>query len=85
NNLSILPSVIAVDTETDDGNIFLIAVSNGNYLDHPNINFESIAKFLLKYQGKLIFFYNLSYDAECILKLLPEHVLKSYKWKRELR
>ncbi|MEO9277921.1 MAG: DNA polymerase [Nitrososphaera sp.] len=85
NNLSILPNVIAVDTETDDGNIFLIAVSDGNYLDHPDITFQKVAKFLLKYEGNLIFFYNLGYDAECILKLLPEHILKSYKWKRELK
>ena len=33
----------------------------------------------------MIFFYNLSYDAEVILKLLPENILKQYKWRKELR
>ncbi|MBM2819831.1 MAG: Type polymerase [Nitrosarchaeum sp.] len=32
----------------------------------------------------MVFFYNLGYDAECILKLLPESILKSYKWKNDL-
>jgi hypothetical protein len=76
--------VIAVDTETDNGDIFLIADSDGNYLDLDDITFENIAEFLLRHEGKWIFFYNLSYDADCILKLLPAGILKSYKWKKEL-
>jgi hypothetical protein len=84
NNLEKLPEIIAVDTETVDGNIFLIADSDGKYLDHPNITFENVAKFLFEYEGKMVFFYNLGYDAECILKLLPESILKSYKWKNEM-
>ena len=76
--------VIAVDTETDDGDIFLIADSNGNHLDLDDITFENVAEFLLHHEGKWIFFYNLSYDADCILKLIPERILKSYKWKKEL-
>jgi len=31
--------VVAVDTETDNGNIFLIADSDGNYLDLDDITF----------------------------------------------
>lgn len=77
--------IVAVDTETEKGNIFLISDHDGNYLDYPNITFENVVKFLLHYEGKWIFFYNLGYDAECILKLLPEKILGSYKWKKELK
>jgi len=75
---------VGVDTETNNGDIFLIADSDGNYLD-GKITFEAIAEFLFEHEGEWIFFYNLSYDAECILKLLPEKILKEYKWKKELR
>jgi len=74
---------VAADTETEKGDIFLIADSEGNTLD--KITFESVAEFLFQHEGKWIFFYNLSYDADCILKLLPESILKSYKWKKELK
>jgi len=75
---------VGVDTETDNGNIFLIADSDGNYLD-GTITFERVAEFLFQHEGEWIFFYNLGYDADCILKLLPEDILKQYKWKKELR
>ena len=75
--------IVALDTETDNGDIFLIADSDGNYLD--DVSIENIIKFLFKHEGKLLFFYNLGYDADCILKLLPESILKSYKWKKELK
>lgn len=75
---------VGVDTETENGDIFLIADSDGNYLD-GEITFEIVAEFLFKHEGEWIFFYNLSYDAECILKLLPEEILKQYKWRKELR
>jgi hypothetical protein len=75
--------IVSIDTETENGNIYCIADSNGNVLD--DISFEKIAEWLLKNEGKWIFCYNLSYDAECILKLLPESILKSYKWKKELK
>ncbi|MDE2588533.1 MAG: DNA polymerase, partial [Patescibacteria group bacterium] len=74
--------VVAMDTETDEGDIFLLAVSDGKHLD--DISFEKIAQFLLRYEGYWIFFYNLQYDAECILKLLPKEILKSYRWKKVL-
>jgi len=76
--------VVGVDTETHNGDIFLIADSDGNYLD-SKITFEGIAEFLFKHEGEWVFFYNLSYDAECILKLLPEEILRQYKWRKELR
>jgi len=78
-NVSQRRSVLGADTETDKGDIFLLMLSNGLKLEHPNISFKNIAKFLLKQEGYWIFFYNLSYDAECILKLLPNDILKSYK------
>jgi len=83
NKLDKQKEILGVDTETHNGNIFLIADSDGNCLD--KISFDSIAKFLFKHEGKWLFFYNLGYDAECILKLLPENILRSYKWKKELR
>lgn len=84
NNLEKPREIVSLDTETENGNIFLISGSDGNYLDDM-ITFENVAKFLLGYEGNWIFFYNLGYDAECILKLLPEQILRSYKWKKELR
>jgi hypothetical protein len=75
---------VGMDTETENGDIFLIADSDENYLD-GTITFERVAEFLFQHEGEWIFFYNLSYDAECILKLLPAEILKQYKWKKELR
>lgn len=77
--------IVGIDTETDNGNIFLIASSDGKFLDHPDITFENIAEFLLHYEDYLIFFYNLGYDADCIIKLLPKEVLKRYKIDKELK
>lgn len=74
--------VVSMDTETDEGNIFLLAVSDGNYLD--DISFENVAKFLLRYEGYWIFFYNLGYDGDCILKLLPKEILQRYRYKKVL-
>lgn len=77
---------VTIDTETEDGDIFLIADSNGKYLEYPDITFESVAKFLLRFDnGYWVFFYNIGYDAECILKLLPKEVLNSYNSKKELK
>jgi hypothetical protein len=69
--------VIGIDTETDNGDIFLICDSNGRHLEHPDISFESVCEFLLRYdEGYWIFFYNLAFDAECILKLIPADILR---------
>jgi hypothetical protein len=78
-----LRPIYALDTETYDGNPFLIADSEGNWLD--DISAENIIKFLFskRYQGSWNFFYNLSYDAEVILKLLGDK-LNSYKSTRRL-
>src|SRR3989338_4725321 len=75
--------VIAVDTETENGDIFLIADSDGNYLD--KITLDNILKYLLSMEGRWVFFYNLSYDAECILKLLPKGILMQYKYRHVLK
>ncbi|QLH08813.1 DNA polymerase [Candidatus Nitrosotenuis sp. DW1] len=73
-----LRPIYALDTETREGNIFLIADSDGNWLD--GISAESVIKFLFskRYQGTWNFFYNLGYDAEVILKLLGSE-LNRYK------
>lgn len=76
--------ILGADTETDQGNIFLIALSNGAKLEYPEIAFENVASFLLRHEGYLLFFWNLQYDAECILKLLPESILKQYLQSKEL-
>ena len=83
-NSTHLRQFVAADTETENGDIVLIADSDGNYLDKM-ITFERVAEFLFRHEGKWIFFYNLGYDADCILKLLPDEILKQYKWKKELR
>jgi len=72
-----------LDTETYEGNVFLIADSDGKYLDEITPN--SVIKFLFhkKYQNTWNFFYNLSYDAEVILKLLGTE-LNRYKRTRNL-
>jgi hypothetical protein len=77
--------VIGIDTETADGNIFLLADSDGNFIDYPSITFDSVAEFLFRHEGCWLFCYNLSYDAECILKMLPPSVLNTYRSKRHLR
>ncbi len=73
----------ALDTETRDGNIFLIADSDGQFED--KITPESVISFLFrrKYENAWNFFYNLTYDAEVILKLLGTE-LNNYKKSREL-
>jgi hypothetical protein len=44
-------STIGIDSETHDGDIFLIYDSDGNFLDHPNISFDAIVEFLFKHEG----------------------------------
>ncbi|MGY5149068.1 MAG: DNA polymerase [Candidatus Nitrosopumilus sp. bin_68KS] len=83
-NISQRRKTLGADTETVKGNIFLFMLSNGVKLEYPNITFDNIAKLLLKHEGYWIFFYNLSYDAECILKLLPRDILKTYKTSKRL-
>ena len=73
----------ALDAETRDGNIFLIADSDGEFED--KITPESAISFLFrrKYENAWNFFYNLTYDAEVILKLLGTE-LNNYKNSRKL-
>ena len=68
--------VYTIDTETHNGNIFLIADSEGRYLD--KITPESCLNWLFcrKYEGSWCFCYNLGYDAEVILKLLGSELFK---------
>jgi len=73
-----LREIYALDTETWNGDIFLIADSDGRYVD--KITPKSVISWLFykKYEGSWCFFYNLSYDAEVILKLLSKE-LERYK------
>jgi len=78
-----LRSIHALDTETYHGDIFLIADSDGRYLD--KITPKSVIEWLFskKYHGTWNFFYNLSYDAEVILKLLGTELFR-YRSTRKL-
>jgi len=81
-----LRQIYALDTETDEGgNIVLVADSNENYLELDNITPRNIIKFLFskRYQGTWNFFYNLTFDAEVILKTLGK-VLYNYTKTRNL-
>lgn len=72
--------VCALDTETDKrGNIRIMADSDGAILDE--ITPENLIRWLFqkKYQNSWNFFYNISFDAEVILKTLPQEILDNYK------
>lgn len=79
-----LRPVNGLDTETDEGDIFLLADSDGKYIDR-DITVDSVMEFLLhkKYQNAYNLCYNLHYDAIVILKLLGEQ-LKDYLSTRSL-
>lgn len=78
NACSDLRPIYGLDTETSKGTPFLLADSDGCFFD--KITPESVIKFLFskKYQTSWNFFYNITYDAEVILKLLG-HILNLYK------
>ena len=81
--------VNVIDTETWKGDIFLIADSDGDYLDKfkGGITIDSVIKFLTrpKFETSWNFCYNLTYDASVILKLLDKEILSTYKQKRAFR
>jgi len=84
-----LRPVYALDTETDkNGNVTILADSEGNYLELGQITPENIIKFLFskrkRYQGSWNFFYNVTFDAEVILKIFGD-LLYDYKRTRLLR
>ena len=58
------------DTETHEGNVFLICNSDGDYLD--KIAPDSLIKFLFNKNNELTnnFFYNLAFDGEVIIKAI---------------
>src|SRR2546428_11369774 len=78
-----LRTIYCLDTETYEGNLFLIADSERRSLD--KITSRSVIKFLFhkKYQNSWNFFYNLNYDAGVILKLLGKELYR-YRKTREL-
>lgn len=79
-------SIHALDTETDEnGNITILADSDGNYIELDDITPEKVVKFLFskRFQGSWNFFYNIAFDAGVILKLFGD-VLYNYKKTRRL-
>lgn len=81
---SALRPVNALDAETFKGNVFLIADSDGRFLD--KITPASLIEFLFhkKYQGAWNFFYSPYYDAEVILKAILNNELSIYRYTRRL-
>jgi len=79
--------VNVIDTETWKGDIFLIADSDGDFIDtlKNEISIDSVIKFLTrpKFETAWNFCYNLSYDGSVILKLLGKEILTTYKRKRK--
>ena len=84
-----LRDVHSIDTETWKGDIFLIADSDGDYIDtfRRGITIDSVISFLTrpKFESSWNFCYNLTYDASVILKLLGKLILSTYKQKRAFR
>ena len=81
-----LRQVYALDTETDEnGDITILADSDGNYLELDDITPENVIKFLFskRFQGSWNFFYYITFDAEVILKLFGD-LLYDYKRTRIL-
>lgn len=65
--------VSAIDTETYKGEARLISDSFGNYLYDADV--DAILHFLThnRFRHNHIFSYNLKFDAEAVLKMLPRH------------
>jgi hypothetical protein len=81
--------VEAFDTETEKGNIFLIASSKKYLYSSSYISFKNLIEFLFKNGKKLNFFYNIKYDLNVILKpyfteknLTKEEALKILEQKK---
>lgn len=81
--VSDLRPVYALDTETYGGDIFLIADSEGRYLD-KDVKSNTVIDFLFakKYQGAWNFFWNIGYDGAVILKLLGKELMSYTKTRR---
>lgn len=82
-----LRSVYALDTETDEnGNVTILADSDGNSLELEQITPKNLIKFLSskRYQGSWNFFYNVTFDTEVILKQFGD-LLYDYKRTRLLK
>lgn len=82
-----LRPVYALDTETDEnGNIIVLADSDGSYLELDDITPEKVIKFLFskRFQGSWNFFYNVTFDAEVILKIFGD-LLYDFKKTRILK
>ena len=79
-----LRTVRVFDIETRDGEMILIANSDGDYLD--KITPDNLIEFLYNEKNKSSwnFFYNLTFDAEVILKTLLGTKLKDYLRNRKL-
>jgi len=84
-----LRDIHAIDTETWQGDIFLMADSDGDYIDtfRRGITIDTVISFLTrpKFESSWNFCYNLTYDASVILKLLGKEILTTYKKKRAFR
>ena len=80
-------NIRAIDTETWHGDIFLIADSDGDFIDtyRQGITIDSVIKFITrpKFETSWNFCYNLTYDGSVILKLLGKASFDVAVFKRE--
>ena len=69
--------VLGLDTETEDGHVILIMDNEGRKLI-PN-HIDELLKFLLniRYENTINFFYNVKYDTNAIIKLLPKNHIEN--------
>lgn len=69
---NIKKNIFALDTETLDGSVKLIADNTGRYLLNP-IGINDLLEFLTydKYRASIQFFFNINYDANAIIKAMP--------------
>lgn len=68
--------ITALDTETENGNCIFIADQTGRF--HIPNHIDDLLNFLMykPYQNSINFFYNVKYDTNAIIKLLPNENLK---------
>lgn len=75
--------VHALDTETHNGDIFLLADSDGKHLD-GDVNADRVIDFLFakKYEGAWNYFWSIGYDGAVILKLLGKELMSYARTRR---
>jgi hypothetical protein len=76
--LKVKRELVGIDTETIDGKIRVIADSYGNclYVNDNDLTIYKLLEFLTdrrKYRGKWLIYWNINYDADALIKYLPDN------------